>query len=68
MTDEAVQSFFDFLFSYNFTVEENTAYEVDLELNPEFLGLILERLVNTVGVEGKATELGAHYTLGWRWT
>lgn len=62
LTDEAVQSFFDFLFSYNFTVEENTAYEVDLELNPEFLGLILERLVNTVGVEGKATELGAHYT------
>lgn len=62
LSDEGVGRLFDFLFAYNFTVEENTAYEVDLELNPEFLGLILERLVNTVGVEGKATELGAHYT------
>ncbi len=62
LTDEAVGRFYDFLFAYNFTVEENTAYEADLELNPELLGLILERLVNTVGVEGKASELGAHYT------
>ena len=60
--DKGVEAFFNFLFSHNFTVEENTAYEVDLELNPEFLGLILERLVNSVGVEGKARELGAHYT------
>jgi len=62
LTDEAVKRFYEFLFAYNFTVEENTAYEVDLELNPELLGLILERLVNTVGVEGRASELGAHYT------
>jgi hypothetical protein len=62
LTDEAVERFYDFLFAYNFTVEENTAYEADLELNPELLGLILERLVNAVGVEGKASELGAHYT------
>ncbi|AFV77521.1 Eco57I restriction endonuclease (plasmid) [Thermus oshimai JL-2] len=62
LTDEAVSKFYEFLFAYNFTVEENTAYEVDLELNPEFLGLILERLVNSVGVEGRASELGAHYT------
>lgn len=60
--DQALDGFFSFLFAYNFTVEENTAYEVDLELNPELLGLILERLVNTVGVEGRAMELGAHYT------
>jgi hypothetical protein len=62
LTDEAVKRFYEFLFAYNFTVEENTAYEVDLELNPELLGLILERLVNTVGVEGRTSELGAHYT------
>ena len=62
LTDKAIKIFFDFLFVYNFTVEENTAYEVDLELNPEFLGLILEKLVNSIGVEGKADELGAHYT------
>ena len=62
VTDQAIEAFFKFIFSYNFTVEENTAGDADLELNPEFLGLILEKLVNTVGVEGKATELGAHYT------
>ncbi len=62
ITDEAVEAFFNFIFSYNFTVEENTASDADLELNPEFLGLILEKLVNTVGVGGRATELGAHYT------
>ncbi len=62
ITDQAIESFFNFVFAYNFTVEENTASDADLELNPEFLGLILEKLVNTVGVGGRATELGAHYT------
>jgi hypothetical protein len=62
LTDEAVGRFYDFLFAHNIVLEESTAYEADLELNPELLGLILERLINTVGVEGKASELGAHYT------
>ncbi|GIW31564.1 MAG: hypothetical protein KatS3mg071_1738 [Meiothermus sp.] len=62
LTDEAIETFYEFLFAYNFTIEENTAYEVDLELNPELLGMILERLVNSVGVDGRADELGAHYT------
>lgn len=44
--DEPVQEFFEFIFSYNFTIEENTAYDEDLELSPEFLGVIFERLVN----------------------
>ena len=44
--DNIIQEFFDFLFSYNFTIEENTLYDEDLELNPEFLGIIFERLVN----------------------
>ncbi len=62
LKDEAVQDFFDFLFAHNFTVEENDRYEEELELNPEFLGLILERLINDLGVEGKGGEVGAHYT------
>ena len=62
LRDEAVQAFFDFLFAHNFTVEENDRYEEELELNPEFLGLILERLINQPGVEGKSREAGAHYT------
>ena len=54
ITDLAIKEFFDFLFAYNFTIEENTLYDEDLELNPEFLGIIFERLVNK--------ENGAVYT------
>ncbi len=44
--DEVIGSFFDFLFQYNFTVEENELYDEELELNPEFLGIIFERITN----------------------
>jgi len=44
--DQAVDLFFEFLFSYNFTIEENRLDDEDLSLNPEFLGIIFERLVN----------------------
>lgn len=54
VTDSAIKEFFGFLFSYNFTIEENTLYDEELELNPEFLGIIFERLVNK--------ENGAVYT------
>lgn len=54
LPNEPVFKFFEFLFQYNFTVEENRLYDEELELNPEFLGLIFERLVNK--------EYGAVYT------
>jgi len=44
--DSQIDDFFDFLFQYNFTIEENILYDEELELNPEFLGIIFERLVN----------------------
>jgi len=44
--DAQISAFFDFLFQYNFTVEENELYDEELELNPEFLGIIFERLTN----------------------
>ncbi len=44
--DDLIEKFFDFLFSYNFTIEENSLDDEDLQLNPEFLGIIFERLVN----------------------
>ena len=44
--DELIADFFDFLFQYNFTVEENELYDEELELNPEFLGIIFERITN----------------------
>lgn len=54
ISDDAIRKFVDFLFSYNFTLEENTLYDEELELNPEFLGIIFEKLVNK--------EYGAIYT------
>ena len=48
--DKPIGEFFDFLFQYNFTVEENRLYDEELELNPEFLGIIFERL--TTGEQG----------------
>lgn len=44
--DVSIGRFIDYLFNYNFTIEENSYNDADLELNPEFLGIIFERLVN----------------------
>jgi len=44
--DAHIDEFIDFLFQYNFTIEENTNIDEELELSPEFLGIIFERLVN----------------------
>jgi len=46
LPDEIIGRYFDFLFQYNFTINESTAYDEELELNPEFLGIIFERFVN----------------------
>jgi hypothetical protein len=54
ITDKGIDGFIKFLFSFNFTLEENTHYDEELELNPEFLGIIFEKLVNK--------ENGAVYT------
>ncbi|MFC1568298.1 Eco57I restriction-modification methylase domain-containing protein [Candidatus Margulisiibacteriota bacterium] len=44
--DKDIKSFYAFLFSYNFTIEENSLVDEELQLNPEFLGIIFERLVS----------------------
>ncbi len=46
MPDTQIAEFIEFLFQYNFTIEENTNIDEELELSPEFLGIIFERLVN----------------------
>jgi len=46
LTDQAIENFFEFLFSHSFTIEENSLEDEELQLNPEFLGVIFERLVN----------------------
>ncbi len=44
--DKEAETFFEFLFSHSFTIEENRFEDEDLQLNPEFLGIIFERIVN----------------------
>ncbi|HOF42664.1 MAG TPA: Eco57I restriction-modification methylase domain-containing protein [Candidatus Moranbacteria bacterium] len=44
--DKEIESFFEFLFSHSFTIEESSLDDAELQLNPEFLGIIFERLVN----------------------
>ncbi len=44
--DVEIEQFFSFLFAHSFTIEENSLDDEDLQLNPEFLGIIFERLVN----------------------
>jgi hypothetical protein len=46
ITNEGIINFIDFLFNYNFNLEENTLYDEGLELNPEFLSIIFERLID----------------------
>jgi len=46
ISDVLIEEFFNFLFSHSFTIEENSLEDEDLQLNPEFLGIIFERLVN----------------------
>jgi len=46
MPDNEIASFLDFLFSHSFTIEESSLNDAELQLNPEFLGIIFERLVN----------------------
>lgn len=52
--DFAIKEFFDFLFAHSFTIEEGSIDDAELQLNPEFLGIIFERLINK--------ENGAVYT------
>lgn len=46
ISDAMVENFFEFLEGYKFTLQENTPLDVDIDLTPEFLGIIFERLVN----------------------
>ncbi|KKP46237.1 MAG: hypothetical protein UR39_C0013G0007 [Candidatus Woesebacteria bacterium GW2011_GWA1_33_30] len=46
--DKEIEYFLSFLFAHSFTIEENSFEDEDLQLNPEFLGIIFERLVNKV--------------------
>jgi len=50
---------------YNFTVDENTTYDVELSIDPEMLGRIFENLLAEINPETKETlknNTGSYYT------
>ncbi len=51
ITDSWLQKLFDLLELYNFTVDENTIYDVDLSIDPEMLGRIFENLLARINPE-----------------
>jgi hypothetical protein len=59
--DDLFEDIFEFFESYNFTVEENTPFEIDIAINPEMLGNIYEHLVNIEESEEQA-KAGIFYT------
>ena len=61
ISDELFDEIFEFFESYNFTVTESTALEIDIAIDPEMLGNIYEQLVNTEEQE-EQSKAGIFYT------
>ncbi|MDD2285702.1 MAG: TaqI-like C-terminal specificity domain-containing protein [Paludibacter sp.] len=65
ISNEWFSSFFDVLETYNFTVDENTSYDVELSIDPEMLGRIFEKLLAEINPQtGKSAKksTGSFYT------
>ena len=60
-----LDKFFDLLEMYNFTVDENTSFDIDLSIDPEMLGRIFENLLARINPETGETVrkgTGSFYT------
>ncbi|MGL5980945.1 MAG: Eco57I restriction-modification methylase domain-containing protein [Phocaeicola sp.] len=60
-----VYALLDILKKYNFTIEENTPYDVEVSLDPELLGKVFENLLASYNPETKTTarkQTGSFYT------
>lgn len=63
--DSWLREFFDLLERFNFTVDENTAYDTDLSIDPEMLGRVFENLLARINPETGETvrrSTGSFYT------
>ena len=63
--DEWLRKLLDLLEMYNFTVDENTSYDIELSIDPEMLGRIFENLLATINPETQSVarkETGSFYT------
>lgn len=60
-----LQRFLDLLEMYNFTIDENTSFDIDLSIDPEMLGRIFENLLARINPETGETVrkgTGSFYT------
>jgi len=63
--DKWIQSFFEVLETYNFTIDENTSFDEELSIDPEMLGRIFENLlaeINPETGESARKSTGSYYT------
>lgn len=63
--DEWFRHFYGVLSQYNFTVDENTSYDIELSIDPEMLGRIFENLlaeINPETGENAKKSTGSFYT------
>ena len=63
--NEWFEDFYKVLNEYNFTVDENTAYDIELSIDPEMLGRIFENLlaeINPETGENAKKSTGSFYT------
>jgi hypothetical protein len=63
--DDWFKDLFSVFERYNFTVDENTTYDVELSIDPEMLGRIFENLLAEINPETKETlkkNTGSYYT------
>ncbi len=64
-SDVYIRGLIDILKSYNFTIEENTSYEIEVALDPELLGKVFENLLASFNPETQSTarkQTGSFYT------
>lgn len=60
-----IRGLIEILKGYNFTIEENTPYEIEVALDPELLGKVFENLLANYNPETKTTarkQTGSFYT------
>jgi Eco57I restriction-modification methylase len=62
LTDELFVSIFEFLQGYIFTISEDTAEEINLEISPELLGKMYEGMINATDLDDLEAENGIVYT------
>ena len=63
--NEWFEKFYEILCQYNFTVDENTSYDIELSIDPEMLGRIFENLlaeINPETGENAKKSTGSFYT------